>query len=191
MNPQKIVFGIVGMPASGKGTIAEYLEKAYGAPKLRFSDALSTILQRLGLEKTRDNQIKLSEVLREVCGEDSLSRAIQIGINKSESNLIIIDGVRREGDINTLKEVATFHLLGVDAEAKIRYERAKLRAEKSEEANQSFEDFQKLDQRSTEVTARQLMDNAEIIFNNNGTLEELYAQVDQYVLAIGINKSIS
>lgn len=188
MNSQKIVFGIIGVPASGKGTIAEYLEKTYGAPKLRFSDALSIILDRLNIEKTRDHQITLSEVLRETCGEDILSRAIQIGINKSESNFIVVDGVRREGDITTLKEVSTFHLIGVDAEPHIRYERSKLRNEKAEEANQSFEDFQKLDQRSTEVTARALMNNAEITLDNNGTLEQLYAQIDQYVQAIGITK---
>jgi dephospho-CoA kinase len=188
MNAQKIVIGIIGMPASGKGTIAEYIEKTYGAPKLRFSDALSTILDRLDVEKTRDHQIKLSEVLRETCGEDILSRAIQIGIFNAPSNFIIVDGVRREGDITTLKEVSTFHLLGVDAEPQTRYERSKLRAEKAEEANQTFEDFQKLDQRSTEVTTRALMANAEIVFDNNGTIEQLYGQVDQYLQAISMVK---
>lgn len=188
MSEKKIVFGIIGMPASGKGTIADYLEKTHRAPKLRFSDALSVILQRLDVEKTRDNQIKLSEVLRETCGEDILSRAIQIGIEKHPSDLIVVDGVRREGDIATLKEVATFHLLGVDAEPRTRYERAKLRAEKIEEANQSFEEFQKLDERSTEVTTRELMKNAEIVFDNNGDFNHLYEQVDQYLNAIGITK---
>lgn len=188
MNENKIVFGIIGMPASGKGTIAEYLEKSYGAPKLRFSDALSTILERLDLERTRDNQIKLSEVLREVCGQDALSRAIQIGIGKSTSNIIVVDGVRRESDITTLKEVATFHLLGVNAEPRTRYERSKLREEKTNEANLSFEEFQKLDQRSTELTTRELMKNAEIIFNNDGTFERLFTQVDEYLSTIGIAK---
>jgi dephospho-CoA kinase len=189
MSNKKIVFGIIGMPASGKGTIADYLEKTYNAPKLRFSDALSIILERLNLEKTRDHQITLSEVLRETCGEDILSRAIQIGIQKCSADLIVVDGVRREGDIVTLKEVSDFHLLGVDAEQRTRYERAKQRAEKSEEANQTFEDFQLLDQRSTEVTTRELMQRAEIVFNNNDSFEDLYRQVDEYLQAIGIHKN--
>ena len=188
MSSPKIVFGIIGMPASGKGTIADYLEKTYGAPKLRFSDALSTILERLKLEKTRDHQITLSEVLRETCGEDILSRAIQIGVQKSNADLIVVDGVRREGDLVTLKEVSAFHLIGVDAEQQTRYERAKLRSEKTEESNQTFLDFQKLDQRSTEVTTRELMQNAEIVFDNNGTLQHLYEQINQFVQAIGIQK---
>jgi dephospho-CoA kinase len=189
MSEKKIVIGIIGMPASGKGTAADYLEKTYGAPKLRFSDALSKILDRLGIEKTRDRQITLSEVLRETCGEDILSRAIQIGVNTSPSPLVVVDGVRREGDITTLKEVADFHLLGVDAEAQTRYERSKKRAEKPEEANQSFEDFLKLDQRSTEITTQELMKKATIVFKNNGSFEDLYKQIDQYLDAIGINRS--
>lgn len=189
MSARKIVIGIIGMPASGKGTVADYLQKTYKTPKLRFSDALSTILERLGLEKTRDHQITLSEVLRETCGEDILSRAIQIGIHTSPSPVIVVDGVRREGDITTLKEVADFHLLGVDAEAQTRYERAKIRGEKTEEMNQTFEDFLKLDQRSTEVTARELMQKATMIFDNNGSFEHLYEQIDQYLSAIGITKT--
>lgn len=188
METRKIVFGIIGMPASGKGTIADYLESHHHAPKLRFSDALSTILQRLNIEKTRDNQIKLSEVLRETCGEDILSRAIQIGIEKNASDIIVVDGVRREGDIATLKEVSDFHLIAVDAEQRTRYERAKLRAEKVEEANQSFEDFQKLDGRSTELTTRELMKQAEIVFDNNGSLDDLYKQIDSHLNSIGINQ---
>ncbi|MCW1892468.1 MAG: AAA family ATPase [Candidatus Uhrbacteria bacterium] len=189
MSARKIVIGIIGMPASGKGTVADYLQKTHSTPKLRFSDALSTILERLHLEKTRDHQITLSEVLRETCGEDILSRAIQIGIQKSPSPVIVVDGVRREGDITTLKEVADFHLLGVDAAAETRYERAKKRAEKPEEANQSFEDFLKLDQRSTELTTRELMKQASMTFDNNGSFEHLYEQIDQYLSAIGITKN--
>ncbi len=188
MNGKKIVIGIIGMPASGKGTVADYIEKTYGAPKLRFSDALSKILDRLGIEKTRDRQITLSEILRETCGEDILSRAIQIGVVRSSSPLIVVDGVRREGDIATLKEVADFHLLGVQAQARTRYERSKKRSEKPEEAYQSFEDFLKLDQRSTEVTTQELMKNATVVFDNDGSFEDLYKQVDQYFDAIGIAK---
>lgn len=186
---QKTVIGIIGMPASGKGTIAEYIERVYGTPKLRFSDALSTILERLGIEKTRDHQITLSEVLRETCGEDILSRAIQIGIATSPAETLIVDGVRREGDIATLKAVSSFHLLGVDADARTRYERSRQREEKSGESELSFEDFQKLDQRSTEVTTRALMASAEIIFDNNKTKDSLYQQINEYLSAIGIKKN--
>lgn len=191
MSEKKIVIGIIGMPASGKGTVANYLEKTYGAPKLRFSDALSKILDRLGIEKTRDRQITLSEVLRETCGEDILSRAIQIGVHTSASPLVVVDGVRRDGDIITLKEVADFHLLGVDADVRTRYERAKQRAEKPEEANQSFEDFMRLEERSTEITTKALMQHANVILENNGSFDDLYKQVDQYLDALGIVKTTS
>ncbi|MFA5129684.1 MAG: AAA family ATPase [Patescibacteria group bacterium] len=186
MSTQKIVLGIIGMPASGKGTVAAYLEKKHGAAKLRFSDALSIILDRLKVEKTRDHQIILSEVLRETCGEDVLSRAIQIGIGKSEANLIVVDGVRREGDIETLKAVSNFHLIGVDADPKARYERSKLREEKTNESELTFEEFQKLDERSTEITTRALMQKAEIVINNNETIDDLNKKVDDYMGAMGI-----
>lgn len=183
----KIVFGIVGMPSSGKGTIAAYFEEKYHAEKLRFSSALTDVLNRLELEPDRDHQIKLSEVLREKFGEDILSRSIKIGIEKSERNLIIIDGVRREGDIEMFRALPNFHLLGVRADAEVRYKRSKNRGEKPGEEHMSFEDFQKLDQRSTEVSTQQLLEKTSIIFDNNGSFEELYKQIDDYVAAMGLN----
>jgi dephospho-CoA kinase len=187
MPAEKIVFGIVGMPSSGKGTIAAYFEEKYHAKKLRFSSALTDVLNRVGLEPDRDHQIKLSEVLREKFGEDILSRSIKIGIEKSERNLIIIDGVRREGDIEMFRALPNFHLLGVKADEQVRYERSRNRGEKPGEERMTFEQFQQLDMRSTEVSTKQLLDKTSIIFDNNGSFEDLYKQVDEYVSAMGLN----
>ena len=181
MTDTKIIIGIIGMPAAGKGTVAEYLASTHHAHKLRFSDALNTILERLNTERTRDNLIRLSEVIRETCGEDVLARSILIGIEKTESSLIVIDGVRRESDIELFRGLPNFKLIAIDTDIQIRYERAKKRAEKPEEANQSFEDFAALDKRSTEVSTAELMKKADARIDNNGTLDQLYAQIDQLI----------
>lgn len=186
---EHMIIGIVGLPASGKGTIAAYIQTHHGAEKLRFSSTLNAILERLHVEQTRDNLIVLSEVLRERCGEDTLARAMLIGAQRSTSSIVVIDGVRREGDITVFRGMKNFHLVAVDAEPRVRYERAKLRAEKTEEATQTFDDFMKLENRSTEVSARELMSKAEIIIDNNGSLEALYQQVDRFIQAVEVSKS--
>jgi dephospho-CoA kinase len=182
----RVVLGIIGPPAAGKGTIAAYLEQSHGAGKLRFSDTLHAILTRLHVEQTRDNLIVLSEVIRERCGEDVLARAMMIGVEKSPQPIVVIDGVRREGDIALFRTMPNFHLLAVTAEAEARYERSKARAEKPEESTQKLEDFMALENRSTEVSARELMSQAEITIDNNGSLEELYRHVDEYLRSLDV-----
>ncbi len=184
----KTVIGIVGQPASGKGTIAAYLKDRYGAHGFRFSDVLFETLDRLGVPATRDNLIKLSELLRGAFGETALAQAIAAGIGQSSAALVVVDGVRREGDIITLRRIPGFHLLAVDAKPEVRYERALARAEKAGDATMSFEGFLALERRSTEVSARELEKKAEATFENDGSFEDLYAQVDAWLASIGIVK---
>ena len=47
----KIIIGLVGQAGCGKGTLADMLQKDYGASYFRFSAILSAILDRLALEK--------------------------------------------------------------------------------------------------------------------------------------------
>lgn len=182
----RLVLGIIGPPAAGKGTIAAYLEASHGAGKLRFSDTLRAILARLHIEETRDNQIILSEVIREKCGEDILARAMMIGAERSPQAIVVIDGVRREGDIDLFRTMTNFHLIAVDADLNTRYERSKTRAEKPEESTLTFEEFTALENRSTEVSARKLMDRAEITIDNNGSIEDLYRQIDEYLRSLNV-----
>ena len=105
---------------------------------------------------------------------------------RAEEHIVVIDGVRRAGDIELFRSMPGFHLIAVDADIRTRYERAKLRAEKPEEATQTFNDFAALEQRSTEVTCRELIGQAEITFDNNGTMEDLHGKIDEYLQALGV-----
>ena len=72
----KIIIGLVGQIASGKGTATKYLEEKYGAGTHRFSTMLRDVLKRLYLETSRENMQSLSTFLRKQFGEDALARVI-------------------------------------------------------------------------------------------------------------------
>ncbi|MBD3251485.1 AAA family ATPase [Candidatus Uhrbacteria bacterium] len=188
MNNTSYVFGIIGLPASGKGTVAEYLKSYYRADTIKFSDMLRKVLEKLEVEASRDKLIALSEVLRDELGQDILAHAVKMGVDRSDSNVIVIDGVRREGDIEIFKQLPNFHLIGIDADIRKRYERSKVRGEKPEESTLTFEAFEALEQRSTELTAKALLGKADLTLDNNGSFNDLYKQIDQYVETLGIQK---
>ena len=66
----KIILGLAGEMASGKGTVAKYAATKYGAKSWRFSTMLRDVLDRLLLEQSRDNLQNLSTVLRQNFGEE-------------------------------------------------------------------------------------------------------------------------
>jgi len=184
----RTVLGIVGQQAAGKGAIASYLEKAYGAKKLRFSGPLTDILRRLRIPFTRDNQIKLAETLRATFGPSVLTAAL-IADAADTDGLVTIDGLRKPGDLEELKTLPGFHLLAVAADIHIRYGRSKIRGEKPEDATITFEDFEASHLRSTEITIPELEAQAEFKIPNDGTIEELYARLDGIMAGLGVEET--
>lgn len=184
----KLILGLVGKQGCGKGTVADLLRTEYGAGYYRFSAILSDILNRLSIEKSRDNLIKISIALREQFGEDVLSYAIESEAVHANQDLVIIDGIRRPEDIVALEPLPEFHLLAIDADAKLRFERMKNRGEKSGESNMSWEQFQSEEQAPTEVTIPQVIARASETIINDGTREELEAKIHDLMVKWGIGK---
>jgi dephospho-CoA kinase len=177
----KIIIGLVGTLASGKGTVKDYLIKKYQAQDCRFSTILRDVLNRLDLPISRENLQKISTILRQNFGEDLLAKAIAKDASRLSSALVVIDGIRRLSDIGHLLELENFILVSVDADPQIRFKRLVERNENAGDDKKTFEQFL-LDQ---EVEAdRQIPEVIKVAkekINNNGHLEDLYSQIDKII----------
>lgn len=167
--------------ASGKGTAAKYFEKKYQAGHYRFSTMLREILDRLYLEHSRDNMIKLSEILRATFGEDIMAKTMAADAAKDPRSIIIVEGVRRLADIKYLSKLPGFALVEIFAEPRRRYERLVKRDENSDDATKTYEQFLADHRRSTEVTIPRVTAKAKERINNNGGLKELASQIDKLI----------
>lgn len=180
MNKQ-IIIGLTSKIAAGKGTIADYLKEKYQANIYGFSTPLRDILNRLYLPLIRENTSGISTLLRSEYGDDLLARIITEDIKKDNNEIIILDGIRRITDIKFAKNLPGFHLVSVLADEKNRYQRLADRTQNVDDATKTFEEFLQDEQRETEVQIPEVMAQAEFEINNNGTMEELYKQVDDLI----------
>jgi len=178
----KIILGLAGEIASGKGVMAKYLTDKYGASSHRFSAVLRSILDRLHMEHSRKNMQKLSTALRQSFGEDTLAKVISEDVKKDKSEIIAIDGVRRLDDIKYLRQLPEFKLVFIEADIRKRYKRIIRRRENPDDKNKTFEEFKKDHQRETEAQIKNLKNYADILIDNNGSLEELHKQVDRIII---------
>ncbi|MFC1638353.1 AAA family ATPase [Patescibacteria group bacterium] len=174
----KIVLGITGEIAGGKGTVASYLEKKHGAVAFKFSSALRDVAKRMHLEINRENLQKISTIFRENFDDNILSRVIYEDVKNSEKDLIVIDGVRRMSDIEYLKQLPGFRFVYVDTDMKKCYERIIQRGENEDENSKTFEDFQKDHEREAELQIKGLKEEADAVVDNNGSFDELYNQIE-------------
>jgi len=178
---RKIIIGFSGLLASGKGTAAKYLEQKYKASPYRFSTIMRDMLRRIYLEQTRDNMIKMSETIRATFGEEILAKTIAKDAENDINQIVVVDGIRRLADIAHLTYLDNFILVEIFAEPKTRFERLVKRGENPDDTTKTFEEFLADHERSTEVTINDVLPFAKEKIDNNGTFEELYAQIDAFI----------
>ncbi len=176
---RKIVIGIIGKQASGKGSVARIIIKKYGGTRLTTSDLLRRTLDSLHIPVSRQNLITLALALKQGFGKTVLMQAMLKEVELVGDDLTIVDGIRMPGDQDPFREEygEDFHLIYVDADAKIRYERSLGRGEKVGENKQSFEEFLEKEQAETEKYVEEVAKSADFVIDNNQDEEHLEKQV--------------
>jgi dephospho-CoA kinase len=175
---KKIILGLTGEMASGKGTLATYLTDKYQANSHRFSTMLRDILKRLFIEQSRENLQNISTVLRQVFGEEIMAKVMASEAANDQADIVVIDGIRRQADIVHLTKLPEFKLIYLEADMELRYQRLTNRRENADDATVTWEEFQKAHQAETELQIKTLRPQADFIINNNGSISDLYQKID-------------
>ncbi|MBO4645654.1 MAG: AAA family ATPase [Bacteroidales bacterium] len=175
-----IIIGITGTLGAGKGTVVEYLKEHYGFAHFSVRDFLKEEVARRGMPQNRDSYTSVANELRAQHTPSYIvdclyERAAAQGTNA------IIESIRTPGEIDSLSRKSDFRLWAVDADPNIRYQRAILRNSETDQV--SYETFIANEQRemtSTDPNKQNLSEcirRADALFSNNGTIEELYRQI--------------
>ncbi|NCA93660.1 MAG: hypothetical protein EOM84_00615 [Sphingobacteriia bacterium] len=175
---KRMIFGIAGEIAAGKGTVACYLADKYNASTHRFSVALRDIAKRVYLEESRENLQKISTLLRDNFDDNILSKVIFEDVKKDINPLVVIDGVRRMADVEFFQKIPEFKLVYIETDLKKRYERITERNENVDDEGKTLDDFRRDHKKEAELQIKYLRDEADFVIDNNGTLEDLYRQID-------------
>jgi len=126
---KKIYLGVVGQIACGKGVLVDHLKEKLGFISFSLSSILHDDLKKKGISDFNRKTLQdMGDELRHRFGSAVLAkRAINI-LNKQKSDKIIIEGIRNPGEIEYLKTMPNFFLIGVKARRDIRFKRLLQRA---------------------------------------------------------------
>ncbi|MDD4476747.1 MAG: AAA family ATPase [Patescibacteria group bacterium] len=184
---QKIILGFVGDLAAGKGAICKYLKEKYGINSYRFSTPLRDVLDRLYVEKNRENLQKLSTVIRENFSQDILSKIIAEDAVNDKNEIVAVEGIRRPSDIVYLEKIDGFHLVYITAESKLRWERLVKRNENLGDDKKTYEEFLRDEQAEADRLIKELGKKCEFTINNNGNFGELYENLENILNSLRKN----
>jgi len=170
---------LVGQRAAGKDTFKDYSFEKYQIPSIRFSTVIGQLGLDLGLA-TKDNIDKtstlqfLGKFLRDTYGASYYTEKI---IEQIKGKSYIINGMRHPEEFQCLKEnlKEALVVVGITAESKIRYQRARKLKIVS-----SLKEFEKLENHPAEAKITQLLQQADTIIENSTTPEAFHQQIDRF-----------
>lgn len=176
-----MIIGIAGTIGAGKGTVVEYLKKR-GFGHYSASAVLRGLLREQGLPETREYMSPLADELMEKYPGGVLYFAHQQAETAGMKDYIL-EALHRESEAEYVRSLGGV-IIGVDADLKTRYERTVHRGE-GEKDDVTFEEFLEHAKREDEgetgtgPNIRAVLQDADAVLMNDGTIEELHAQIDR------------
>ncbi len=177
-----LIVGLVGERLGGKDTVAEYLTDKHQAEHIRYSHIFDDILRILDLPVSRRNEIDLGGALRAQFGTDVFTHAMRKRIKESSAPMIAMNGMRFPQEMDMARELSAT-IIYITGPEQLRYQRFLERQEKADDATMTLEQFQALEQEDTEIQIPTLGKQADYRIDNTGSLDELYAKVEQILNA--------
>jgi len=173
----KIVFGLTGPNAAGKGEVASCLQRS-GFTVHSLSDVVREEAAARGLPPEREHLIRIGNLLREEGGPGALARRILPRLGDRD----VVDSIRTPGEVEVLRGLPRFVLLAVGAPLAVRFRRALARGRPGDP--QTLEQFEARERQenATDPWAQQLDATfrlADRVLDNTGDLEELRRAVEQ------------
>jgi DNA polymerase (family 10) len=170
-----IVVGLTGPTASGKTTIGHYLAFRYGFRYVRYSSLLREMMVGAGLQQpSRDDLQEFGWKVHQTMGPVELTRRLIARMNKSEH--WVVDGLRHEGDLETLhaQYCRRFHLVFVEASSLVR-------ARRLEGPGNPADKLSEREHHPVEQEIPLLSFRTTTRITNEGSFKALYSQIDRLI----------
>lgn len=174
-----MIIGITGTLGAGKTTTANYL-KSRGFEHYSVRQFIAKEVEKRNLPINRDTLVNVGNELRQAFGPEYIVLSLSKEA-KQKGGGAVIESIRAVGEATELQKEGAY-LLAVNANPRLRYERAKL--ESSATAPASFEEFVAQEEREmfspdpTKQNIAAVMLRADYQILNNGTIADLENQID-------------
>ena len=159
-----MIIAVTGSIAAGETTVCGIFE-TLGFNKISLSDMLRREAKKRNLSAERDNLRSIGDELRKNQGKDVLAK---LAYELMDDKNWVVDSVLSYEEGQFLKSKGAL-IIGVMAPVNARYERSR---DKLEE-NLNMEAFLKKDEHDRGIGVDALVDEADFVINNDGTLKEL------------------
>jgi dephospho-CoA kinase len=181
-----MIIGIAGSFGAGKGTVVEYLKKEKGFTHYSASGFIVEEIERRGLETNRDNMAIVANELRTNHGPSYIIDSLYARA-KAFGGDVVIESLRAVAEVKRIKELGG-KVLGVDADSELRFERSIARNSiKDHVTHDKWLQQEQAESNQSDPNKQNIfgaLKEADLVITNNGTIEDLNNQVEDFLLTI-------
>ena len=175
----KIVLGLTGPNAAGKGEVAAYLS-GRGFAVHSLSDVVREEAAARGLPPEREHLIRVGNLLREEGGPGILATRILPRLGDRD----VVDSIRSPGEVSVLRGLPSFVLLAVRAPVELRFRRALSRGRPGDPRSLDEFEARERQENAADPWSQQLDATfrlADHVLDNGGDLDRLRRQVERFL----------
>lgn len=178
-----LVLGLTGPNAAGKGEVSSLLARR-GFKVHSLSDIVRDEARARGVPPERAHLIEIGNLMRREGGPGVLAERLLPRLHGRD----VVDSIRNPSEVEALRTLRRFVLIGVEAPAEVRYERSRMRARAGDP--ESFEEFlaRERQENSADPSGQQLRATfalADRVLVNDGDLSALTERVDALLSGLG------
>jgi dephospho-CoA kinase len=176
-SPPRLIVGLTGPNAAGKGEAARYLVSR-GLAYNSLSDIIRDEAARRKLPPTRENLIEIGNDLRRSGGAGILAQRTLEKLSGRD----VVDSIRNMSEIEVLRTDLSFILIAVTAPMAIRFARSETRARPGDGTTLSEFAAKEERERSGDPIAQQLhltVEAADLVADNSGSLQSLHVGLEE------------
>ena len=182
-----MIIGITGTIGAGKGEAAKFFEKR-GFEHYSVREFLIKELENKGYKVNRDNMVKVANELRKDFGPSYIVDQLYVKARANGGNAVI-ESIRTEGEIESLRAKGNFYLISIDALIDIRYARfLKANSETDGISKKKFEEDEEREAKSLDPNKQNIqrcMELSDFWEINNLTVEMLHSKLERICRKIG------
>ena len=173
-------FGIVGRNGSGKSSVCDHF-KSRGFYVVSLSDVVRDYVKQMGGGDDRDSLTNQANQLKHQHGFDYFAK--QAIVCAQSHDRVIFDSIRHPDEVHLLMKQGT-HLMGINVDLRVCYERIQLRKKGTDFV--SFDEFKRQDSREMEGESegqhiQVCLEHCHIHITNNGSLGTLIQCIDTII----------
>ncbi|MBI2056433.1 MAG: dephospho-CoA kinase [Candidatus Sungbacteria bacterium] len=187
MRKKRIVIGLTGFIAAGKGTVVELLKNEFGFTGYSTSDRVREAARAAGSKNpTRELMQAIGNEMQERFGGDIFAKIIAGMIWAEQNDHVVVDSIRHPEEYVFFAQYPYFVMLAVTAPFEERFRRVQSRSRAGDP--KTIQEFYAIDQRDQGVgqdlsgqQVKRCVELADYTLENKDTREEFEQQVRDFL----------